>query len=338
MHVHTRRTRSVFCHMRLGGFAAIAAVLTLAVSRPADAEMTIRVPHCCAVDSHFDIGAKKFAELLAEKTDGEMKANVFPGGQLGQETEVIQNVQGGTIEMTMIGHDPLAQFASETTILSLPYLFENHEQAFKLLEGKFGDAIEEALLEKNLLVLGWGHNGARIYTNSKRPLASLEDFKGLKVRSPQNPVNLAVTKALGGIPVAIPYGEVYTAIQQGTIDGQENAVINVYPAKLYEVQKYMAMTHHLLSFTVFVMNKDFFDSLPADRQKAVQEAATEAMAFQREHAKKLSEDLVGKMEEKGVQVNRPDLTAFREATRPIHGEYIGSKFSRDLYNMVLEAN
>jgi len=221
--------------------------------------------------------------------------------------------------------------------LSLPYFFENHEQAFKLLTGKFGATIDGALLKKNLLVLGWGDNGGRIYTNSKRPLEKLADFNGLKFRSPQSPVNLAVTKALGGIPVAIPYGEVYTAIQQGTIDGQENAVINVYPAKLYEVQKYMSMTHHLLSFTVFVMNKDFFEGLSAANKKAVKEAASEAMAFQRAHSKKLSDELVGKMKEKGVQVNWPDLVPFRQATRAIHEEYIGKKFPKELYDMVGQA-
>ena len=319
---------------RIAVVLATVALLSLGVWQPASATMTIRLPHCCAVDSHFDVGAKEFAKLLKDKTNGEIEVKVFPGGQLGQETEVIQNVQGGTIEMTMIGHDPLAQFAPETTILSLPYLFDSHEQAFKLLDGQFGDIIDAALLKKNLLVLGWGDNGARIYTDSKRPLEKPEDFKGLKFRSPQNPVNLAVTKALGGIAVAIPYGEVYTAIQQGTIDGQENAIINVYPAKLYEVQKYMSMTHHLLSFTVFVMNKDFFNSLSPENQKAVKEAAQEAMEFQRGYSKKLSAELVGKMKEKGVAVTWPDLAPFKKATRPIHEEYIGNKFPKELYDMV----
>ncbi|WP_454019624.1 TRAP transporter substrate-binding protein [Azospirillum sp. Marseille-Q6669] len=304
---------------------------------PAQAQSTIRIPHCCAAGSHFDIGAKRFAELLAEKTGGKLKGEVFPGGQLGQETEVIQNVQTGTIEATMIGHDPLAQFAPETTILSMPYLFQSHDQALKLLDGKLGEELAAALKKKGLKVLAWGNNGARVYTNSKRAIEKPEDLKGLKIRSPQSPVNLAVTNAFGGIPVAMPYGEVYTALQQGTIDGQENAVINIYPARLYEVQKHMSMTDHLLSFTVLVMNDRLFNSLPAEQQKAVQSAATEAMAFQRDHAAKLSDELTRKMADQGVTVTRPDLALFRKEAKVIHETYVGKAFSRELYDLVQNA-
>lgn len=320
---------------RLGGAVAVGALLWAAAA-PADAQ-TIKLPHCCAVDSHFDVGAKKFGELLESKTGGKMKVRVFAGGQLGQETEVIQNVQSGTIEVTMIGHDPLAQFAPATTILSQPYLFKNHEQAFKLLDGTLGEKLNAALKERGLHVLGWGDNGARVYTNSKHPINAPADLAGLKIRSPQSPVNLAITKALGGIPVAMPYGEVYTAIQQHTIDGQENAVINIYPARLYEVQKYMSMTDHLLSFTVLLMSERFYGGLAPELQRAVTSAGQEAMEFQRAYARKMSDELVAKMEEKGVKVNRPDLKPFRDATLPLHQEYIGKNFSRELYDLIANA-
>ena len=324
-------------HLLGAAFGLFAVAATGTVAAPAAAQTTIRIPHCCAAGSHFDVGAKRFAELLAEKTGGKLKGEVFPGGQLGQETEVISNVQMGSIEATFIGHDPLAQFAPETTLLSQPYLFRDHAQALALLKGDLGKAFGEGLRKKGLRVLAWGDNGARVYTNSKRAISKPEDLKGLKIRSPQSPVNLAVTGAFGGIPVAMPYGEVYTALQQGTIDGQENAVINIYPARLYEVQKHMAMTNHLLSFTVLVMNDRLFSSLPAEQQKAVQEAATEAVDHQSRHAAQQAEDLTKKMEAQGVQVTRPDLAAFREAALPIHQQYIGKNFSKDLYEMVRNA-
>ncbi|BAS27922.1 C4-dicarboxylate ABC transporter substrate-binding protein [Limnochorda pilosa] len=315
----------------------LAAMLVVTASGLAQAKtITIRLPHCCAVDSHFDVGATKFAEILEEKTDGQLQVRVFPGGQLGQETEVIQGVQNGIIEMTFIGHDPLAQFAPITTLLSLPYLFRDHEHAFRVLDGPVGDAIEQQLASKNLLVLGWGNNGARVYTNSQRPIERPEDLRGLKIRSPENPVNLAITKAMGGTAVAIPYGEVYTALQQGTIDGQENAVINIYPARLQEVQKYMSMTNHLLSFTVLVVNKRFFDSLSPDLQAAVRSAAAEALEYQRRYVEEVTSDLIQKMEAEGVQVNWPDLEPFRKATRSVHDGYIGKKFSRELYETLLQ--
>lgn len=318
--------------------AALAGLIGLAGITPAVAQTTIRIPHCCADGSHFDVAAERFAELLAEKTGGALKGEVFPGGQLGQETEVIQNVQMGTIEATIIGHDPLAQFATETTILSQPYLFESHDQAFELLDGALGEELGKLLQAKGLRVLAWGNNGARVYTNNARALNTPADFAGLKMRSPQNPVNLAVTEAFGGIPVAMPYGEVYTALQQGTIDGQENAVINIYPARLQEVQKHMAMTNHLLSFVVLLINDNLFNSLPADQQQAVMDAAAEAMAEERASAQALADDMTQKMRDAGVEVTEPDLAPFREAARPIHDQYIGKNFPQSLYDLVSAAN
>jgi TRAP-type transport system periplasmic protein len=320
--------------LRLFAVASVVALGLVAAGAPRASAQTMRLPHCCAADSHFDQGAKKFAELLDKKTGGKMKVRVFPGGQLGQETEVLQNVQSGTIEFTMVGHDPLAQFAPITTILSQPYLFRDHEHAFQLLSGKLGQEIDAALREKGLRALAWGDNGARVYTNNTRPINVPADLAGLKIRSPQSPVNLAVTKALGGIPIAIPYGEVYTAIQQKTIDGQENAVINIYPARLYEVQKFMSMTNHLLSFTVLLMNEQLYARLPEEQKQAVSAAAREAMEYQRQVSKRLSDELTVEMEKKGVQVNRPDLARFRDAVAPIHQEHIGKSFSRDLYDLI----
>ena len=313
--------------------AAVAAGWTLQTGSASAQQM--RLPHCCAAESHFDQGAKKFATVLEQKTGGKMRVRVFPGGQLGQETEVIQNVQNGTIELTMVGHDPLAQFAPLTTILSQPYLFRDHEHAFKVLSGPLGQQIADALRAQGLRVLAWGDNGARVYTNSVRPINAPGDLNGLKVRSPQSPVNLAVTKAFGGIPIAMPYGEVYTALQQKTIDGQENAVINIFPARLYEVQKFMSMTNHLLSFTVLLMNEQAYGKLPEEHKQAMVASAREAMDFQRQIAKRMADDLTAEMQKKGVQVNRPNLAPFREAALPLHKEYIGKSFSRQQYELAL---
>ena len=295
---------------------------------------TWRLAHCCAADSHFDYGAHRFAELVEQYSDGKIKVNVFPDGQLGQETEVIQSVQRGTIEMTLIGHDPLAQFAEVTTLLSMPYLFDDHEHAFALLEGELGEAISDALSPVSLAVLGWGHNGARVYTNNERPINRPEDLAGLRIRSPENPVNLAITEIMGGVGVGMPYGDVYSALQQGTIDGQENAVVNIAPAKLQEVQRYMSMTHHLLSFTVLLINEQLLEGLDADVREAVERAAAEAMADQRVYSEQITDELIAEMEQAGVEVNWPELDAFRAATRPIHDDYIGRSFDEELYELV----
>jgi tripartite ATP-independent transporter DctP family solute receptor len=244
--------------------------------------------------------ANKFVESLTELSGGRFKGTVYPAEQLGKESQVIQNVQNGVIEFTIIGHDPLAQFVPDSALLSLPFLFANHEQAFKILEGEVGDELEKKLAAKNLHILGWSNNGARVYTNDIRPLETPADFKGLKFRSPENPVNLAVTSSLGGIPSAIAYGEVYTALQQKTIDGQENAVINIYPSKLQEVQKYMSMTNHILSFVVIVASENFYNSLSAADKQLVEAAAKQAQDWHRNYVATLTQDLIDKMVAGGI--------------------------------------
>lgn len=319
--------------------AAILALTMVLSFTGAFAEKAIeyRLPHTAADGGHFDMIAEKFVETLDELSGGRFKGTVYPAEQLGKESQVIQNVQNGVIEFTIIGHDPLAQFVPSTALLSLPFLFADHDEAFKVLDSEVGAQLEADLAAKKLHILGWSNNGARVYTNDIRPLETPEDFKGLKLRSPENPVNLAVTSSLGGIPSAIAYGEVYTALQQKTIDGQENAVINIYPSKLYEVQKYMSMTNHILSFVVIVASEDFFNRLSPEDQALVEEAAQIARDWHREYVKSLTEELTQAMIDEGMEVNYPaDMAPFKEATKAVHEEYVGSTIDQELYNKTLE--
>lgn len=296
-----------------------------------------KLPHTAAVGSHFDMIANKFVDSLSRLSNGRISGTVYPAEQLGKESQVIQSVQNGIIEFTIIGHDPLAQFVPDTALLSLPFLFKDHNQAFKVLDSEVGDVLNQELARKKLHVLGWSNNGARVYTNSTRPLEVPSDFKGLKLRSPENPVNLAVTRALGGIPVAISYGEVYTALQQRTIDGQENAVINIYPSKLQEVQKYMSMTNHILSFVVIVASEDFYRSLSDEDKNLVMAAAKEAQDWHRGYIDQLSKELTEKMKATGMQVNYPsNIKLFQDATKSVHAEYVGKTINKDLYEKTLK--
>ena len=317
---------------------AIALISLMSLCLVAQAEVIeYRLPHTAADGGHFDLIAEKFVESLDRLSDGRFKGKVYPAEQLGKESQVIQNVQNGVIEFTIIGHDPLAQFVPSTALLSLPFLFTNHEEAFKVLDSDVGEELEADLAAKKLHILGWSNNGARVYTNDVRPLLTPADFVGLKLRSPENPVNLAVTSSLGGIPSAIAYGEVYTALQQKTIDGQENAVINIYPSKLYEVQKYMTMTNHILSFVVIVASEDFFNSLSPEDQAIVEAAATEARDWHREYVKSLTDELTQAMIDEGMQVDVPeDMTPFQDATRAVHEQYVGSTIDEALYQRTLE--
>lgn len=296
-----------------------------------------RLAHTAADGSHFDLIAEKFTDTLRTLSNGRFDGTVYPAEQLGKESQVIQSVQNGVIEFTIIGHDPLSQFVPSAALLSLPFLFENHDDAFRVLDSEVGEELEKMLSEKKLHILDWSNNGARVYTNNIRPLEMPKDFVGLKMRSPESPVNLAVTEALGGIPSALPYGEVYTALQQKTIDGQENAVINIYPSKLYEVQKYMSMTNHILSFVVIVVSENFWQSLSIEDQALLEKAAEEAVLWHRGYVDDLTVELTDAMIAEGMEVNYPqDIGAFRDATAKIHDQFVGTDISEDLYKKTRE--
>lgn len=285
--------------------------------------MTIKIAHVTAEGSHFDFAAKRFAELIAQKTSGAIKAVVYPNGQLGDERTVLEALQLGAVEMTIIGHDPLAQFTPIVTAISLPYVFRDREHAYKVLAGPLGDEIRKATLAKGMRIIEFGENGLRVITNSRRPITKPEDMKGLRIRSPQSPVNLAVTEALGGNPIAAPFTEVYTMLQQGVIDGQENALAQIWDSRYYEVNKYLSITNHIMTFTVLMASERWFSGLSPDLQKAVIEAGRQAMMEQREYSKNLADNvLIPKLKAAGMIVNYPDLEPFRRATESVRQRFV----------------
>lgn len=296
----------------------------------------IRLAHVTAEGSHFDYAAKKFAELVAQKTDGKVKVEIYPAGQLGDERTVLEALQIGGIEATIIGHDPLAQFTPVVTAISLPYIFRNREHAYKVLSGPFGDEIRAATLKKGMRVVEFGENGYRVISNSVRPITKPADVVGLRIRSPQSPVNLAVTKALGGNPVAAPFTEVYTMLQQRVIDGQENALPQIYDSKYYEVNKYLSLTNHIMTFTVFLVSEKWFDTLSPEMKQIVLDLGKQAMMDQRTYSQNLADNvLVNQLKQAGMEVNAPDLEPFREATKNVHKEFIPS-FGQKWYDLIVD--
>ena len=326
------------------GFAVVvlsAFLLTAGLPAPSPAQaadakpLVIRLAHVTAEGSHFDFAAKKFAELVAQKTDGKVKVEVYPAGQLGDERTVLEALQIGGIEATIIGHDPLAQFTPVVTAISLPYIFRDRDHAYKVLAGPFGDEIRAATLTKGMRVVEFGENGYRVISNSVRPVTKPADVTGLRIRSPQSPVNLAVTKALGGNPVAAPFTEVYTMLQQRVIDGQENALAQIYDSKYYEVNKYLSITNHIMTFTVFLVSDKWLNTLSPELKQIVLDTGKQAMLEQRTYSQNLADNvLVNKLKEAGMEVNYPDLAAFREATKKVDAEFIPS-FGQKWYDLIV---
>ena len=288
------------------------------------AEKTLRLSHVTAQDSPWDKGAHRFADLVAKNTNGRIEVKVFPQSQLanGSQKAELEMLQSGVIDMTWDSPIILALFMDKRfDVFNLPWLYPSMEVANKVADGPMGALAMKWLEEKGVTGLGIGVNGYRELTNSKHPITTPDDMKGIKFRVAGSKLYLETFKLLGANAVTMSFGEVFTSLQQGVIDGQENPTAIIFSSRLYEVQKYLTMWHYSFDPLVLCVNKKLFDSLSPADQKAVRAAAKEAVAYERavsaEEEKRLPEEL----KKKGMQVN--DLTpaqieAFKAKVQPVY--------------------
>jgi len=297
---------------------------------------TIKLAHVGPeVDARQTAGLK-FKELVEAGTKGSVKVDVFFGGQLGGDRDAIEGVKLGTIEMTVAGAGIFANFEPKMGITALPFLFENFEKAWAFNDSAVNAEVDKQLLQSSgIRVLAYWENGFRCLTNSIRPVNSPADVQGMKIRTPENPIILATMKAMGANPSPLPWPEVYMALQQKAFDGQENPIPVIYANKLYEVQKYMAITNHVYEPMPLVISEKFWQRLTASEQRAVQKAALEARDYNRQLIKKQTEDMVAKLKAAGMAVTTPDLAPFRQAAAKVREEFVakfGAKLIEDAYN------
>ena len=208
-------------------------------------ERSLRVAYQNAADHPVGLGLQRFAEILQSKSGGKLSIRLFPGGQLGGDLQTVSALQGGTLDMTVLNTGVLAGIDKNTAVLDFPYLFNNEKEADAVVDGPVGKKLHDRLAAKGLIGLGYFENGFRQLTNSRRPVTKLEDFQGLKLRVLQLPLFIEVFKELGTNPVPLPFPELYTALEQKVVDGQENPPNTIYFAKLHEVQKYVSLTKHV---------------------------------------------------------------------------------------------
>lgn len=269
-------------------------------------------------------GMEKFAEIMKEKSGGKIDVKVFPGGVLGGDVQTVSALQGGIVQMMVLNAGILQNLAKPFASVDLPFLFADGKQADAVMDGPFGDHLNALLPAKGLVSLGYWELGFRNLTNNKRPVASLDDVKGLKIRIIQSPIMVDLFSALGTNPVPLAYTELYTALETGTVDGQENPWANIYSAKFYEVQKYATATKHIYNPQIVIISKKFWDTLNTDEQKLFKDAAIEARAFQRKVSRDLDADFRKKVEEKGMKVTDlapAELEKFRAAVKPVVDKY-----------------
>ena len=287
-------------------------------------ERSFKLPVVTAIDHPLGVGTVKFAELLEKKSGGKFKAKVFPNGTLGGEVQVISAIQGGTIEASIVLPANLAGLAKEFIMLDFPYVFESEQQAAKVLDGPVGKRLLGYLPPKGLVGLGYMESGFRNYSNSRHPITKVEDFAGLKLRSLQSPLFVDFTSALGANGVPLSFTELYTALENKTVDGQENTYATIENAKLNEVQKYVSDTRHVYASQIVLVSGKLWDQLSADERKIFEDAATEAIDFQRKAARDADTKAREALKKRGMQIAEipaTEMARIRAKVKPVVDKY-----------------
>ena len=278
------------------------------------AETTFRFGYEAPRSDSQHIAAKKFNELLQQKSNKGLKLSLFPDSTLGNAQTAISGVRGGTIDLAMSSSSNFTGLASELNVIDIPFIFKDRSHAYQVLDGEIGQTLLAKLEAHGLKGLAFWEVGFRGFTNSKHPVTKPEDIKGLKVRTNQNPMYIKAFSILGANPVPMPLSELYTALETKAVDAQEHPIGIVWSAKLYEVQKYFSPTNHGYTPLIVVMNKAKFDALPAEQQKALSEAALEAGKYQRQLNLDNEQGIIEKMKKAGVEfVEKLDTTPFKTA-------------------------
>jgi TRAP-type transport system periplasmic protein len=279
------------------------------------------------IDHPHGIGAKKFGELLEQKSGGKMKAKAFAGGSLGGDAQVISSLQGGVVEMTLVSPGLLTGLIKEFSVFDLPFMFTNYREVDAVMDGPVGTRLLEKLKDKGLIGLGYWDHGFRNITSAKRPINKMEDISGLKVRVIQIPIFIDTFSALGANPVPLPFPELYTALETGTVDGQENPFASIETSKFYEVQKYAATTGHVYNPLVAIFSKKVWDKLSEDERRIVQEAATEAGLYERKVSREANEKSMQTLRGEGMQITElssEEIDRMRQKVKPVTDKYTQS--------------
>lgn len=311
----------------------LAMVSSIAASSEVSAQdvkdRTIKFAFANTQDSAHGVGAQKFADVVAQKSGGKLKVRLYPGGTLGGEAVVASSLQGGTVEMSMMGPGLLTGMDKEFGVFDTPFLFDSFKEVDTALDGRVGKKLLDKLPSKGLIGLAYWDHGFRIVTNSRKPIAKLEDLQGLKIRVQQIPVFIDSFNALGANAVPMPFPELYSALETKTVDGQENPFVSVEVTKFYEVQKYASSTRHAYSPLLVLASKKFWDQLSEDERKILFDAANEVKPYQRQVSREMDAKAVETLKSKGVvitEVSPQERARMRDKLQPViekHKQTIG---------------
>jgi len=323
-------------------------MISLGVAVPAAAApKTLKYAHFqpAREDQPMHAAALKFKACLEQATKGSIEVQIFPSGQLGNATNALEGLKFGTVEMAVVHDGGISSVYRPFDIFAIPYLFPDHATAYKVLDGKFGQEFaDEMLKQTGIRLLAYADNGIRHFTNSKHPIKTPQDLKGLKIRVQPAPVFLTMVRALGASPSAIDWGELPAALSQGTVDGEENSVTNIMAASLYQSQKYATLDGHVYSLHAYMIGDTFYQSLDDTERQAIDTCVIPARDIHRDmtRAQDLSAEKV--LTEAGMEVYVPsadEIAQFREMTQPTVvtdlKKSVGEKWVDGLLQAVKEA-
>ncbi|MFT3804995.1 MAG: TRAP transporter substrate-binding protein [Burkholderiaceae bacterium] len=308
--------------MRIRTAAATIAAAVLSLCAAAAQAETLKLGHALIATSHYGVGTAVFASEVDKRSGGRLKIQEFPASALGGEREMIEAVQLGTLDLVLTSTGPVGNFVPETLITDIPFLFTDYEHARRTLDGPIGQEILAKCESRNLVCLNWWENGFRHITNNKHAVRTPDDLKGLKLRTMENPVHMTAFRAMGALPTPMAFPELYGALQQGTVDGQENPMPVILSSRFAQVQKYLSLTGHVYSPALLIMSRSVYDKLGKDDQAIVREAARLGAAANRQKVQADETRGVEAVRSAGMQVVTDiDRRSFQQILQPAYAEY-----------------
>lgn len=298
-------------------------------------KVTLRIASVSGPQHHHNDALRWYAERVAKRSNNRLELRVLDGAQLGGERDYIEGMILGSIEMAQVSTGPIAGFIPEFDLFSLPYMFRNTDHFVNVINGPVSAKFFDLLEKRGIKGLCWFDNGYRSVFNSRRPIRTPEDMKGLKIRVMESPIMVDTINAMGGSATPMAYGELYTALQQGVLSGAENAPGNVFNDKFYEVTKYYSLTNHFRPPGVVVISLKVWNRLSKEDQAVLQEEAKALQTYEIDLTQKVEKESLEKLKAKGMQINDVDFEAFQKAVKPVHDKF-AARFGPDLIKQVLE--
>jgi tripartite ATP-independent transporter DctP family solute receptor len=291
-----------------------------------------------------NVACTAFKKMVEERTNGAIRVDIYPAAQLGDARTIVEGVQMGTIEMADIENGPMGRFVPEAMLWDLPFIFRDIDHAHNVLDGDVGKYVQKKYDDVGIRHLAYNDGGFRYFTNNVRPIRNMDDLQGLKIRVMESKVMIDTINAFGASAVPMAFGELYTALQQGVVDGQENPMNLIYSQRFYEVQKYLSLSGHFYYPRQYITNLNWFNNLSEEHQKIIAEAAKEACDIQREELAKYEIEMKKVLQEKGMEINEVDKTKFIETSQekiyPAYYETIGggdADYGKELVQRIVNA-